>query len=220
MQDPRLRLLSVAVLSLAAFASTTGAVAALAWWLIFTPRTKALPRPGVLLSLFVMIAATALVSAWGGGPGLSYLVRMTAVLLLAAWAYAETEEGEALAVAVWALGDRIGFEIGMIAEMGLSGLAVIGEEIDQMRIAMALKGIRPGVRSIVPLAVTLVVTQIQRSDDVARLLVVRGYTLGGRVCPRFRTGWRDVVAAFSAVTFSIFSSLALRDVFILLGRIF
>lgn len=217
MQDPRLRLLCVAVLSLAAFASTAGAAAALVWWLIFTPRTKALPRPGLLLSLVAMIAATALVSAWGGGPGLSYLVRMIGVLLLAAWAYAATEEGEALAVAVWALGARIGFEIGLIAEMGLSGLAVIGEEIDQMRVALAFKGIRPGVRSIVPLAVTLIVTQIRRSDDIARLLVVRGYTLGGRVCPRFRTGRRDVVAAFSAVAFGILSSLALGDVFILLG---
>ena len=217
MQDPRLRLLSVAVLSLAAFASTTGAVAALAWWLIFTPRTKALPRPGVLLSLFVMIAATALGSAWGGGPGLSYLVRMTAVLLLAAWAYAETEEGEALAVAVWALGDRIGFEIGLIAEMGLSGLAVIGEEIDQMRIAMALKGIRPGVRSIVPLAVTLIVTELRRADEVARLLVVRGYTIGGKICPRFRTDPRDVPAAIIDLIRALLSTLPLRDVFILVG---
>ncbi|HNQ33987.1 MAG TPA: hypothetical protein PKJ93_09455, partial [Methanoculleus sp.] len=118
MQDPRLRLLSTVVLSLAAFASTMGAVVALVWWLVFTPRTKALPRPGVLFSLTAMIALTALVSAWGGGPGLSYFIRMVVVLLLAAWAYTETEEGEVLAVAVWALGKRIGFEIGLIAEMG------------------------------------------------------------------------------------------------------
>ena len=219
MQDPRLRLLSVVVLSLAAFSSTAGAVVAFAWWLIFTPRTKALPRPGVFLSLIVMIAVTALLSAWSGGPGLSYFIRMTVILLLAAWAYSETKEGEALAVAAWALGGRVGFEIGLIAEMGLSGLGVIGEEIDQMRVAMALKGIRPGIRSIVPLAVTLIVTQIRRSEDIARLLVVRGYTLGGRVCPRFKTGRKDVFASFLAVSFGILSSLPLRDVFILLGRI-
>ncbi|MBA7465542.1 hypothetical protein ES707_00712 [subsurface metagenome] len=216
MQDPRLRLLSTVVLSMAAFASTVGAVAALVWWLLFTPRTKALPRPGVLLSLIAMIAAAALLSAWGGGPGLSYFIRMTVVLLLAAWTYAETEEGEVLAVAVWALGNRVGFEVGLIAEMGLTGLAVIRQEIEQMRVAMALKGIRPGARSIVPLAVTLIVTQIRRSDEIARLLVVRGYTIGGRICPQFRTESLDTLASLMAVIPGLLSCLPLRDVFILL----
>ncbi|MDK2890402.1 MAG: hypothetical protein PWR21_1034 [Methanoculleus sp.] len=217
MQDPRLRLFAAAVLSLAAFASTAGAVAALAWWLFFTPRTKALPRPGVLFSLIAMIAATALLSAWGGGPGLSYLIRMTALLLLATWVYAETEEGEVLGVAVWALGNRVGFEIGLIAEMGLTGLAVIRQEVEQMRVAMALKGIRPGVRSVVPLAVTLIVTQIRRADEIARLLVVRGYTIGGRICPRFEADPLDVLASIMAVIPALLSSLSLRDVFILVG---
>ena len=216
MQDPRLRLLSTVVLSITAFASTTGAAAALIWWLVFTPRTKALPRPGVLLSLIAMIAVTALVSEWGGGPGLSYFIRMVAVLLLAAWAYTETEEGEVLAVAVWGLGRRIGFEIGLIAEMGLTGLLVIRQEIDQMRVALALKGIPIGARSIVPIAVLLIVTQIRRADEVARLLVVRGYTLGGRICPQFRTGPRDILASVSAVILGLLSSLPVRDVFILL----
>lgn len=217
MQDPRLRLLATVVLSLSAFASMGGAIAALAWWLIFTPRTKTLPRPGVFLSLIVMIAATALISSWGGGPGLSYLIRMVTILLLATWAYAETEEGEVLAVAVWALGDRIGFEIGLIAEMGLTGLTVIGRDIDQMRVAMALKGTRISARSIVPIAVLLIITHIRRADEVARLLVVRGYTLGGRICPAFCMGPRDILASLSAVIIGFLSCLPLRDVFILLG---
>ena len=217
MQDPRLRLLAVAVLSLAAFASTVGAAAALVWWLIFTPRTKSLPRPGVLLPLALMIAATALVSAWGGGAGLSYFFRMTVILLIAAWAYAETEDGDVLAVAVWALGNRIGFEVGLVAEMGIGGLSVLRRELEQVRTAMALKGIRPGVRSIVPLAVTLIVTELRRADEVARLLVVRGYTIGGKICPRFRTDPRDVPAAIIALILALLSTLPLRDVFILVG---
>ncbi|HOI13722.1 MAG TPA: hypothetical protein PLG75_07685 [Methanoculleus sp.] len=217
MQDPRLRLLSVALLSLAAFASTAGAAAALAWWLLFTPRTKALPRPGVFLPLIVMIALTALVSSWGGGAGLSYFFRMTVILLLAAWAYAATEDGDMLDVAVWALGNRVGFEVGLVAEMGISGLAVIRQDIEQMRVAMALKGIQPGVRSIVPLAVNLIVTEIRRSDELARLLVVRGYTVGGRICPLFRTEPGDVLASIMALIPVLLSTLPLRDVFILLG---
>ncbi|PKL56398.1 MAG: hypothetical protein CVV35_05070 [Methanomicrobiales archaeon HGW-Methanomicrobiales-6] len=217
MQDPRLRLFAAAVLSLAAFASTAGAVAALVWWLLVTPRTKVLPRPGVFLPLIAMIAVTAALSAWGGGAGLSYFIRMTVILLLAAWVYAGTEEGEMLAVAVWALGDRVGFEIGLIAEMGLTGLAVIRQDIEHVRVAMTLKGIRPGVRSIVPLAANLIVTEIRRSDEIARLLVVRGYTIGGRICPLFRTEPGDVLASIMALIPVLLSTLPLRDVFILLG---
>jgi energy-coupling factor transporter transmembrane protein EcfT len=220
MQDPRLRLAAVTALSVAAFSSTAGAVAAFAWWLLFTPRTRALPRPGLLLPLIAMIAAAALVSELGGGAGLSYFIRMTVILLIAAWAYAATEEGEVLAVAVWALGDRIGFEIGLIAEMGLSGLSVIRQEIDQVRAAMALKGMRPGLRTVVPLAVTLIVTELRRSEEVARLLMVRGYTHGGRICPRFRKGAWDIPAALSALIAVILSVLPVGDVFILLGRSF
>ncbi|HQD24949.1 MULTISPECIES: hypothetical protein [Methanoculleus] len=217
MQDPRLRFLAAAVLSLAAFASTAGAVAALVWWLLATPRTKTLPGPRVLIPLIAMIGVTALVSALEGGPGLSYFIRMTVILLLAAWAYAETREGDALSVAVWALGNRVGFEIGLIAEMGIGGLAVIREDIEHAQVAMALKGIRPGLRSIVPLAVTLIVTEIRRSDDIARLLAVRGYTFGGEICPEFRRDSKDLLASISAVFFGILSCLPLRDVFILLG---
>jgi energy-coupling factor transport system permease protein len=220
MQDPRLRLVAVTALSVAAFMSTAGAVAAFFWWLLFTPRTRTLPRPGVLLPLIAMIAATAFVSELGGGAGLSYFIRMTVILLLAAWAYAATEEGEVLAVAVWALGGRIGFEIGLIAEMGLSGLSVIRQEIDQIRVAMALKGMRPGLRSIVPLAVTLIITELRRSEELARLLVVRGYTHGGRICPRFRKGAWDIPAALSALIGVFLSVLPVGDVFILLGRSF
>ncbi len=215
MQDPRLRLFATAVLSIAAFMSTAGAVTVLVWWLIFTPRTKALPRPGVFLGLALMIAVTALVSGWGGGPGVSYLIRMVVILLLAAWAYAETQEGEMLAVAVWAFGDRIGFEIGLIAEMGLQGLAVIRQDIEQMRVALTLKGIRIGARSIVPIAILLIITEIRRADDLARLLVVRGYTLGGRICPIFETGARDVLAALLAMVPGVLYWMPLRDVFIL-----
>lgn len=216
MQDPRLRLFATVILSAAAFASTAGALAALIWWLLFTPRTKVLPRPGVLLGLIAMIAVTALVSGWGGGPGISYLIRMIVVLLIAAWAYAETEEGEVLAVAVWALGNRIGFEIGLIAEMGLAGLSVIRQDIEQMRVALALKGTRIGIRSVVPIAITLIVTQIRRADEMARLLLVRGYTLGGRICPQFTRGPRDLLASLLAGIPGILPYLPLRDIFILL----
>jgi len=215
MQDPRLRFLSLAVLSLASFLSVWGALGALVWLLVARRRTDAMPQPRVLLPLFAMVGLTALVSAWGGGNGLSYFIRMSVILLLAAWAYAATEEGEALAVAVWAFGNRAGFDIGLIAEMGLAGLGIIREEIEQVGLAMRLKGIRPGLRSIVPLALNLVITEIRRADEIARLLTVRGYTAGGVVCPRFQTSLNEILASIFAFLLGILPALLLRDVFIL-----
>lgn len=208
MQDPRLRLFATVVLTVAAFASMLGAIAALFWWFIFTPRTKSLPRPGIFFSLVAMIAVAALISEWGGGPGFSYLIRMVVVLLLAAWAYAETKEGEVLLVAVWALGNRVGFEIGLVAEMGLTGLSVIRKDVEQMRTALALKGRKIDVFSIVPVAVLLITTQIRRAEDIARLLIVRGYTVGGEICPTFETSSRDFLVALSAFIPGILSLLS------------
>ncbi|MDI3506459.1 MAG: hypothetical protein PWQ69_439 [Methanomicrobiaceae archaeon] len=216
MQDPRLRFFSLAVLSLGSFLSVWGAFGAFIWWLAAISRTGALPRPRVLLPLFTMIGLTALVSAWGGGDGLSYFTRMSMILLLAAWAYSVTEEGEALAVSVWAFGTRTGFDIGLIAEMGLAGLGVIREEIEQVAVAMRLKGIRPGLRSIVPLALILVITEIRRADEIARLLTIRGYTAGGVICPRFQTSLNEILASVSAFLLSLLPALLIRDVFILL----
>lgn len=215
MQDPRLRFLSIAVLSLASFLSVWGALGALVWFVVARRRTDAMLQTRVLLPLFAMVGLTALVSAWGGGNGLSYFIRMSVILLLAAWAYAATAEGEALAVAVWAFGNRAGFDIGLIAEMGLAGLGIIREEIEQVGLAMRLKGIRPGLRSIVPLALNLVITEIRRADEVARLLTVRGYTAGGVVCPRFQTSLNEILASISAFLLGLLPALLLRDVFIL-----
>jgi hypothetical protein len=214
MQDPRLRLFVTLVLSVAAFASTLGACAVLAWWLLFTPRWAALPRPKVLLWIIGTIAVVAGISEWAGGGGLSYLIRMIAILLIAAWAYADRQEGDVLAVAVWALGDRIGFEIGLVAELGIAGLGVIRQDFDQMRIALILKGMNVGIRSIMPLAVNLIVTQIRRADEQAKLLMVRGYVNGGNVCPVFHRDSRDFLPTIFAIIFAFCAYVPVRDVFI------
>jgi energy-coupling factor transporter transmembrane protein EcfT len=214
MQDPRLRLAATVILSAAAFGSMSGAVAVLFWWLLFTPRLSALPGVKVLLPIFGTITVTALVSEWAGGDGISYLIRMVAILLIAAWAYADRQEGDMLAVAVWAFGKKIGFEIGLIAEMGVTGLSVLRQDIDQMQMAMRLKGMEIGIRTIIPIAANLIVTQIRRADEQARLLTVRGYTSGGNICPVFRTDRRDVLVLILAVIFAFFSYIPVRDVFI------
>ncbi len=214
MQDPRLRILATVALSVAAFASVAGAVAVLAWWLLFTPRWRALPHPKGFAGVLAMIAASAVLSEFSGGDGLSYLIRMTAILLVAAWAYADRQDGELLDVAVWLLGDRIGFEIGLIAEMGLQNLHVIEQDVVQIRRAMAIKGMHPSIRTIAPLATNIVINQLRRTADQAKLLNVRGYHRGGRICPTFSPGRRDATVAILALIIAIFAYIPVRDVFI------
>ncbi len=213
MQDPRLRILVTVTLSVAAFASVAGAVATLVWWACFASRRRALPRPTMLLGVIGMIAATAVVAEISGGAGFAYAIRMIAILMIATWTYADRRDGEMIDVFVWLLGDRIGFEIGLIAEMGLQSLEVIRQDVAQLQAAMALKGVRAGVRTIVPLAVNLIVTQLRRSEEQSRLLSVRGYTLGGRICPKFSTSRRELVISALAVLFAIFALIPVHDIF-------
>ncbi|MDN7024400.1 hypothetical protein FGU65_05780 [Methanoculleus sp. FWC-SCC1] len=214
MQDPRLRILATVALSVAAFVSVAGAVAALAWWALFTPRWRALPHPKALAGVIAMIAATAALSAVSGGDGLSYLIRMSVILVIAAWAYADRQDGELLDGAVWLLGTRTGFEIGLVAEMGLQNLHTIERDVAQIRRAMAIKGMHPSIRTIVPLATSIVVNQLRRTRDQAKLLDVRGYRHGGHICPTFTTGRYDTAAAILALIIAFFAYIPVRDVFI------
>ncbi|RXE56140.1 hypothetical protein ABH15_08230 [Methanoculleus taiwanensis] len=214
MRDPRLRILATVMLSIAAFASVAGAAAALLWWALFTPRFSALPHPKMFAGVIVMIAASAALSALSGGDGLSYLIRMTAILLIAAWAYAERQDGELLDVSVWLLGDRLGFDIGLVAEMGLQSLHIIEHDIREVGRAMTIKGMRPSIGTIVPLASNIIINQLRRTEETAKLLTVRGYRNGGHIHPRFEPGLRDATAAIFAVFIAIFAFIPVRDVFI------
>ncbi|MDD3398116.1 MAG: hypothetical protein PHW93_00750 [Candidatus Methanomethylophilaceae archaeon] len=199
MQDARLRILTTIVLSAGAFISLYGALATLAWWLLLTPRWKALPHPRILLWVMVMIAITSLVSELSGGEGFSYMVRMIAILLIAAWAYSQRQDGELLDVSVWLMGKRIGFDIGLTAEMGMQSLGLIKQDIQQVRQAMAVKGMKFSVFSILPLAANIVMNQLRRTEEMAKMLTVRGYIRGGEIEPHFHTARIDYLLALSSL---------------------
>ncbi len=199
MRDPRLRIAATILLSTAAFMSTGGAVIAFLWWLLFTPRLKAIPHPRMLLGVLLMITLTALVSEYTGGMGLNYLVRMIPILLIAAWAYSDRQESELLDVSVWLLGKRIGFDIGLTAEMGLQSLQLISHDLVKIKQAMAIKGLPISVTSMVPLAMNLVVNQLRRTEEASKLLTVRGYSAGGEITPSFVTTKLDVSLTFIAL---------------------
>ena len=207
MQDPRLTLLSTMALSLAAFASAWGALLALAWWLLATPRRLPLYRWRSMLGLFILVTATAALVTFSGGNGPSYLFRISVVLLVASWAYGERKGGELMDTGTWALGNRIGFELGLIAEMAVQSLDVLDRDLTMLRLALRLKAGRITLRHLVPALGLLVRRELDRSRDLGDILAVRGYREGGSLCPRFARGPWDGPKAVCAVGIALLALL-------------
>jgi len=215
MQDPRIRIAAAAVLSLAAFMSLNGAAGVFLWWLVFTPRLQLAKRIRLVFSLLLMIAFFSLVLELFGGAGLSYFIRMTVIVLIGMWLFSEQKSGEFLAIGVWLFGDRAGFELGMVAEMGMQSLVAVTADLDRIRMAEKIKGMQWEVRSLVPAGMVLVHGALARAEDTAELLAVRGYQHGGTLCPKFLTRPLDIVAGIFALGILFFSWIPVSEFFIL-----
>ena len=215
MQDPRIRIASAAFLSLAAFISLHGAAAVFIWWLVFTPRLQLAKRIRLVFSIILMIAFFSIVLELSGGGGLSYFTRMTVIVLIGMWLFSEQKSGEFLSIGVGLFGNRSGFEIGMIAEMGMQSLVSVTTDIDRIRMAEKIKGMQWKVRSLVPAGLVLVHGALVRAEDTAELLAIRGYRNGGTVCPKFLTRPLDIVAGTFAAGIFIFSLIPVSEFFIL-----
>jgi len=215
MQDPRIRIAAASVLSLAAFMSLHGAAAVLLWWLVFTPRLQLAKKIRLVFSLILMIAFFSLVLELSGGSGLSYFARMTVIVLIGMWIFSEQKSGEFLAIGVWLFGDKAGFELGMVAEMGMQSLVSVTADLDRIRVAEKIKGMQWNVSSLVPAGLVLVHGTLVRAEDTAELLAIRGYQDGGSLCPTFFTRPLDIVAVMFAVCILFFSLIPVSEFFIL-----
>jgi energy-coupling factor transport system permease protein len=194
MQDPRIRLGSTVLLSLAAFISIPGAILSAFWWLICTGRTTSFHDIRTLSLVFILPVIAACATSLSGGDGGSYLIRISAVLLVASWAYSERYPGEFLDVSVWLLGKKSGFDIGLIGEMSLSSAEVLIDEIRRTRIALRQKGQHLSLSVLPPVMTSLLVRQLRLAHERAGVLAMRGYRGGGSLCPVFRTPYRDIGA--------------------------
>jgi energy-coupling factor transport system permease protein len=164
------------------------------------------------LCLFGIIAG---VLTLCGNDGISYLVRMTAILLVGTWVYADSFPGDFLAVGTWLFGTRIGFELGMIAGMALQVASGLSEDVGRIRIAARQKGQTWGIRSIVPVGRVLIYDTLRRADETAAILAMRGYRNGGTLCPSFHTTLRDGIAGICAVVALVLACLPVSEFFIL-----
>ncbi|MCK9579546.1 MAG: energy-coupling factor transporter transmembrane protein EcfT [Methanoregula sp.] len=215
MRDIRLRTGTATILSVIAFYSITGAVAAFVWWLVFTPNLALVRKNRLVIPSIAMIAIFSIILELTGGAGLAYFFRMMVVILIGVWLLSGQTRGEFLHMGCWLLGNRIGFELGMLAEMGLQNLHALLIDFDRIRAAERMKGVRSGLQSIVPVGRVLVHGTLLRAEDTAELLAVRGYVQGGTCVVTFAREKGDIPAAFFAVCAALIAMIPVSAFFIL-----
>lgn len=216
MQDPRLRLFSVIVISITAFSSLTGASLAFLWWLFCTNGLGLLRRSSWPLLAFIPLLLVTIALWITAGDWISYLVRLGVVLLIAIFAYQDQRPGEFMKVCSWAFGPVRGFDLGLAGEMALGSLRFLEGEIERVRQAFFVKGIPFGIQSVIPVSAGLVFGLLRRSEDQADLLLTRGYVRGGMACPRFSQSRSDIFVSGIAIFFFILGFLPVREFFILI----
>jgi len=125
MQDARLRLFSIFLLSLSAFINLAGAGLVFIWWLLFTDRKRSLPSLKLYFGLLILTAAAASFMQIKSLDGISYFIRMIVILLIACWAYMEISTRDLLNIMTWLFGEKYGFEMGLISGIALNRIKLI-----------------------------------------------------------------------------------------------
>lgn len=213
MQDPRIRLISVIVLSIAAYESVIGALLTLVWWVISAKGKTSVHSVKSILILLLMPAIMGVTAFLTEQDGISYFIRMTAVLVVASWMYAERYQGELLDVSVWLFGERIGFDIGVIGELSMTGLEGLKEDIERIPVALSQKGEKIRIKIIPAVFSSLLMRQLITAHDRACLLTTRGYKGGGKHSPVFFQSKSDLTGGFFAFVI-LTLSLITSDLFI------
>ena len=215
MQDVRIRTGAAVLLSCAAFSGIVGAGATIIWLLFFSHPREMLKRIHRIFPLLIVITFFAIVMGLTGGEGILYGARMMVIVLVGLWLYSEYHTGDFLHLGTWLLGEGTGFELGMLAEMGLQSLDILVSDLARIRQAQDLKGLRWGIRSLVPAGTVLLHGALSRADETAELMAVRGYTRGGTLCPEFITPKSDIVAGLMALCVAIIVFIPVSEFFIL-----
>lgn len=199
MHDPRIRLFGTVLLTISSFISIWGALLSVLWWFVTTKRTTSFQSFRSLALVFMLPVMASGAIYLSGGDGLSYLIRIGAVILIASWAYSERYQGEFLDVSVWLLGERIGFDIGLIGEMSLASAEVMSDDVRRILIALNQKNQCLSLQTIPPIIFSFLIRQLLLSQQKAAILALRGYEGGGTLCPRFMTPFTDIVAGAATI---------------------
>ncbi|PKG32906.1 hypothetical protein [Methanoregula sp.] len=215
MQDIRLRIAVALVLTLSAFFSLTGAALAFLWWIAWSGKVSEIIRMRMILPVAGMLAFFSAILSLTGGDGISYFLRMMVIVLIGSWVYAEQKNGEFLHFGVWLLGNRIGFELGMLADMAMQTLHLMVRDFETIRVAQALKGAGPAWKTLVPAGLILVTGALFRAEHTAEILAVRGYRNGGSLCPKFCTTRGDIYRCMAVLCILLITIIPVSEFFIL-----
>ena len=216
MQDARLRLFSVLLLSAASFISVAGAILTLIWLFLYPVYLKAAVQSKAYYLLLLFPGIVALFMHISGEDGISYFIRMGVLLLLGFSIFRGWSPGEFLDLSVWLFGTKTGFDLGLAIEMTIQGIDEATRDWSRVLTAMKLKGMYPGIRNLTSLGFLLVHLRLLRARDQADLLTTRGYQSGGSCCPEFQASNRDIIASFCAILILFSVSIPVRDIFILM----
>ena len=214
MQDPRLRYLSAGILSLTAFSGNFGALSAAFWLLLFGPGKEYIRNIRLVLPICFMVIFLGLISYLTGGVGFDYIFRMIIVILIGLWLYLDHRPGDFADTCVYGLGNRIGFDLGLIGEMAIQTLSCTQQEFFQVRRALRIKGQKMNIQNIVPVGRILLFSQISRAENQTVLLASRGYVGGGTRIVAFNRGKWELAATVLAILVGFFPVLC-REFFIL-----
>ncbi len=202
MSDIRFRIAAVVILSLIAFSGILGTALVFIWWLIFCSRETftTLSWKQVLPASILAAAFPGLVlTLTGSDSGIIYAAKILVILLLAFWVGAARKPGEFLDLGVWALGNRTGFDIGLVAELSMQFLSGVSEDLFHMKNALTIKEQKLSIRNIPSLALGLLLLSLARAKNVGSLLARRGYYSGGTYIPSFSPTLTDNAQILCAV---------------------
>ncbi len=216
MTDARLKLPTVFLLSVSAYASVIGAVLAFIWWLIFSKRLKSLPSPKIFLGLFIITGAISLLMEYRGLAGLSYFIRMSVIILIAGYAYTEISSRDMLNVMTWLLGERYGFELGLISAIAVLKIRQLSGDYARIKVAHRMKAVYRGdvnrigkvklrCADYLSIAGNILINSLKDSKEQSKVLAIRGYIRGGRLQPVFDKSKLDIIPIFFATGLFLFT---------------
>ncbi|HOU80329.1 MAG TPA: hypothetical protein PLE57_03655 [Methanoregulaceae archaeon] len=199
MQDARLRLFSVLLLSAATYLSIAGALLTLLWLFLYPTSLVSTVKSKALYILLPFTGIVALVMQIIGENGISYFIRIGILLLLAFTIFQGWTPGEFLDLAVWLFGTGIGFDIGLAIELTIQGIKDADQDWSRVLTAMKLKGMHPEFRNLASIGFLMIQLRLLRADDQADLLTTRGYKSGGSCFPHFEPSNRDIITSLCAI---------------------
>ena len=181
------------LLSCAAFASAEAALFSIAWLLVFSERRFRIPSIPAFAGLFAMIIIISIISLNDVRGGLSYFTRMSAMIVIAIWAYSEIKPGEILDTLVWLLGEKTGFELGLTAETAMTEIRRIPEDFRMARVAIGFKGKKFRFTDYIPVFGNILIITLRRAEEHGKVLAGRGYYCGGTHHYKFSSNKKDII---------------------------